>query len=268
LPWIVCRLALAILGLTGIASTAPADAKIAGLDHIPIAVNDLEAAADRYRSFGFVLKPGRPHDNGIRNQHVKFPDGTELELITAPAARDALTQTYRQHLAVGDGPTFLALYAPELAGSRERLKDLDYIFFGTRNHSPTDRPEHFAHPNTADSLISVWLAGADLSGERRLLESLGARLEVRDVLVPDAVTATVARLPEGQVVFLPRDRQLVPDRRIVGATVRVRDLGVARRTLERLPAAAGAVKSSSNGSRVFLPPSLTHGIWLELCECR
>ena len=47
---------------------------IAGLDHVPIAVGDLDAAAARYRALGFALKPGRPHANGIRNQHAKFAD--------------------------------------------------------------------------------------------------------------------------------------------------------------------------------------------------
>ena len=104
---------------------------VQGLDHIPIAVNDLAAAADHYRALGFSLKPGRPHENGITNQHVKFRDGTELELITAPAARDALTTTYRRHLAEGDGPAFLALYAPVRDRAPDRLSDpLQYTFFG------------------------------------------------------------------------------------------------------------------------------------------
>ena len=49
---------------------------VAGLDHVPVAVRDLEAAAADYRRLGFVLKPGRPHANGIRNVHAKFADGT------------------------------------------------------------------------------------------------------------------------------------------------------------------------------------------------
>jgi catechol 2,3-dioxygenase-like lactoylglutathione lyase family enzyme len=65
---------------------------VVGLDHIPIAVADLERAAERYRRLGFTLKPGRAHKNGIRNQHAKFADGTELELITAPEGRDSLTR--------------------------------------------------------------------------------------------------------------------------------------------------------------------------------
>jgi hypothetical protein len=72
--------ALVAAVMIAVASTAPivrgaggarcADAVVTGLDHIPIAVNDLDAAAARYREPGFTLKPGVRHDNGIRNQHA------------------------------------------------------------------------------------------------------------------------------------------------------------------------------------------------------
>jgi len=45
----------------GEGATLPA---IIGLDHIPVAVRNLDSAAHRYRELGFVLKPGRPHANG------------------------------------------------------------------------------------------------------------------------------------------------------------------------------------------------------------
>ena len=233
---------------------------VQGLDHIPIAVNDLAAAADRYRALGFSLKPGRPHENGITNQHVKFRDGTELELITAPAARDALTTTYRRHLAAGDGPAFLALYAPVRDRAPGQLSDpLQDIFFGGRNASPTDRPEHFAHANTADSLIAVWLAADDLSAERDLLAKVGATFARRTVHVPDALSVEVARLGEGEVVFLPGSRQIVKGRRIVGATLRVKDLAAARQRVTKARVEQGSL---------FLPPDATHGLWLEFRATR
>jgi hypothetical protein len=255
-----------------------------GLDHVPIAVNELAAAALRYRQLGFALKPGRPHANGIENQHIKFQDGTELELITAPAVRDSLTATYRRHLLAGDGPAFLALYAPvtdrllaslSQAGFPHRANSTlvsilgpsaqRYVFFGARNQSPTDRPEHFAHANTAESLIAVWLAGADLSSERRLLAALGARFEEQALPVPQPAPATIARLPEGAVILLPAERQLVRNRPIVGATIRVRSLATALRVLK---AANLPVEPIVGSSSIFLPPSLAHGIWLELREER
>lgn len=256
-----------IAGRQAPSATAAAAGGVIGLDHIPIAVANLEQAVDRYKAFGFALKPGRPHDNGIRNQHVKFTDGTELELITAPEARDALTTKYRRHLAAGDGPAFLALYAP---GRPRRTDEAvpDYIFFGPRNASPTDRPEHFAHPNGAESLIAVWLAADDLAGERKLLTGIGAQTADEDVRVPDALKAPVARLGDGAVVLLPGSRQLVPGRRIVGATLRVKSLAAAQAVIAQGPAGTLTVVSGRGYSSVFLPPNLTHGLWLELRELR
>jgi catechol 2,3-dioxygenase-like lactoylglutathione lyase family enzyme len=238
---------------------------VTGLDHVPIAVNDLDRAAADYGRLGFALKRGRPHDNGIRNLHAKFADGTELELITAPAARDALTTTYRRHLAAGDGPAFLALYVP----STETAPSVSlppYVFFGPRNRSPTDRPEHFAHPNTSESLVSVWLAGADLARERRLLSAIGATFAARKVFVPDPVRATVARLPEGEILLLHASRRLPHGRPIVGATLRVRSLAAARRALAVSGVAARETPAAPRS--VFVPPEAAHGLWLELREGR
>ena len=262
------KLATVVLLLATAAFVLAPGAQVQGLDHIPIAVNDLARAAERYRALGFSLKPGRPHDNGITNQHVKFPDGTELELITAPEARDALTAKYRRHLSAGDGPAFLAFYAPD----RDRVPatlpaSLQYIFFGPRNASPTDRPEHFAHANTADGFIEVWLAADDLSAERKMLGALGATLGRRTVHVPDAVDAEVARLNEGEVILLPVSRQIVEGRRIVGATLRVKSLAAARAAVEK-GNLKGVRDRGVNGSSLFLPPDITHGLWIEFREAR
>jgi glyoxalase-like protein len=275
-------LAAVLLVLGQFAPSAPV---VIGLDHVPIAVSDLPRAADDYRALGFALKPGRAHDDGIENQHVKFTDGTELELITAPAARDALTTTYRRHLQQGDGPAFFAVFAPAMAAADERLTlltisharnggaidfpgvaGLGYLFLSGRNQSPTDLPEHFAHANTAESLIRVWLAGDDLSNERRLFEGLGAAVVERDVRVPQPLHVPVARFQEGDVLLLPGSRQLVPGRRVVGATLRVGNLAAARAILDRGQAAPLAVVPSAGGRSVFLPPARTHGIWLEFLE--
>src|SRR5690606_8327732 len=79
------------------------------------------AAAESYRNLGFALKPGRPHANGIENQHVKFADGIELELLTAPAARDEVTARYRRHFEGGDGPAYFVLYAADREAAARRL---------------------------------------------------------------------------------------------------------------------------------------------------
>ena len=232
---------------------------IAGLDHVPIAVRDLDAAAKTYRRLGFALKPGRPHANGITNLHAKFPDGTELELISAPKATDDLTRTYLAHLEKGDGPAFLALFVPTGAPPADAP---GYVFFGRRNASPTDRPEHFAHANTALSLAAVWLAG-DLAAERRLLKEGGAAFADRTVHAPDPVPATVVTFAEGEVLLLPPSRSMIRSRPIVGVTVRVKSIAAARRVLAEngVP-----TRGAADGPNVFVPPEAAHGLWLEMRE--
>jgi len=87
------------------------DAGIA-LDHVVIAVQDLASAAADFRSLGFTLKPGRLHSNGLLNSHVKFADGTALEIMSVErASTDPLAMVYESFLLAGDGGVFVAIEA-------------------------------------------------------------------------------------------------------------------------------------------------------------
>src|SRR5438046_8977547 len=88
------------------AALAQPQTLLQGIDHTPVVVADLEKAQADFRKLGFAIKPGRFHAGGILNAHVKFPDGTEIELITAPKAVDALTREYRARLEKGEGPVY------------------------------------------------------------------------------------------------------------------------------------------------------------------
>ncbi len=52
------------------------------LDHIVIAVTDLEAAMRDYEALGFTVLPGGEHPRGSRNALIIFEDGSYLEIIT------------------------------------------------------------------------------------------------------------------------------------------------------------------------------------------
>src|SRR5581483_9726274 len=55
---------------------------ILGIDHILIAVDDLEIAIETYEQLGFQVVPGGKHPNmGTHNALVPLSDGTYLELI-------------------------------------------------------------------------------------------------------------------------------------------------------------------------------------------
>lgn len=260
------RLSIAFLCFfCSIAARADAQPLVQGLDHIPIAVRDLERAGADFAALGFALKPGRPHDNGLRNLHAKFPDGTEIELITASRAADPLSSFYVDWLKAGDGPALLGLYAPDFDAIARRLRDmgigfarrrdligfndpsLRHVFFARRQKAPSDRPEHFAHANTAFGLRGLWLAG-DLATP--VLRDLPAgERTLRSPCAPFGSGLSTLRLPEGEIVLLPP----AGGRSIVAATLVVGSLEAVRRLI---PTAVTGCASDSLWVE-------THGLWLE-----
>ena len=95
LQFVVFAVAVLVASTAGAGSHRAAPLEIR-LNHVPVVVSDLDEASHAYRRLGFSLKEGRPHANGLVNRHVKFPDGTEVELITAPPAVDSLTTYYQE----------------------------------------------------------------------------------------------------------------------------------------------------------------------------
>jgi hypothetical protein len=105
---------LAASPLLAQSSRTPCRARAAGiaLDHVVIAVQDLDSAAADFRSLGFTLKPGRLHSNGLLNSHIKFADGTALELMSVVSEpTDSLAMVYESFLLAGDGGVYVAIEA-------------------------------------------------------------------------------------------------------------------------------------------------------------
>jgi hypothetical protein len=272
LHWLLSALVLAL----GLAAPAAAEPVVRGLDHIPVAVGDLPRAVAHYLELGFVFKPGAPHANGIRNAHAKFPDGTEIELITAPAATDDLTAEYVTWLKGGDGAPFVGFYAPDtgelaarisnlgspltLDGSRAtfpRPSLLHHLFFDRRQRSPTDRPEHYAHPNSAFSLSAVWLAEDPLT--QSLLQLLEAPRLDQLRCAPFGSTKAGASLIEGEALFVAAETP----RPILGVTVAVRSLAKARDAIKTTAIAMPCAPDS-----LWVGPDSAHGIWIEFREAK
>jgi hypothetical protein len=253
---------------------------IFGVDHIPLVVSDLDGAEADFRAMGFSIKPGRPHADGIRNAHVKFPDGTEIELITAPRSADILTAEYRAKLKSGEGPVYFGLYTPNIPALGARLHALQVgaeadegllgfppesrlhpLFFGGRNKSPTDLPEHFAHSNSAMRFSAVWVR--DSQEMRTLLQNLGVSLApARHCEVVGASEEVVAALPDGNVYFVPSAAA-----NVVAARVQVRSLVTLKAILNRNSIPAKRDRGC-DPSALWVSPAHAHGIWLEFVETK
>ncbi|HSS13885.1 MAG TPA: VOC family protein [Rhizomicrobium sp.] len=246
---------------------------IEGVEHTPIVVADLDKAVSDFRAMGFAIKPGRFHADGIRNAHVKFPDGTELELITASTANDALTGEYLAKQKKGDGPIYFGLYTHDLAGLAKRIGQagadvrqespgltfrdgdaLHPLFFATGETSPTDRPEHFAHANSAVRLSGYWLSGN--KSVSALLKKLGVPVHPMKACGPMGAGED-AVLPRGDVVFVKgRDA-------LIGARIAVKNLRLAQEVMEK-----NGLKPRRACAALWLAPSVGHGLWLQFVQAR
>jgi catechol 2,3-dioxygenase-like lactoylglutathione lyase family enzyme len=286
----VSRRQAALLGLwgvtvNGVRSADRPPASLLRINHVPLVVRDLEQAAQTYRRLGFAIKPGRPHADGISNRHIKVPgDGAGIELINAPQITDALTAQYVHMLDQGEGPAYACFVTADMGVLQARMAAqhesygmddglmepqsaaLQWLFVAQGdNLSPTDRPEHFAHANTAYTMLAVWIAGGDQARIRAFFVGLGARIGRRPVFVPDPTVAEVAQLAGGEVIFLPSRRQILPGRLIMGVTMGVRDVAAARRVLAE--AGIQSVERPELGyPGILVAPRDTCNVWLELRE--
>jgi hypothetical protein len=159
-----------------------------GIDHLVLAVRDLDAARSRYAGWGFTLTPRAQHPFGTANSLVQL-DGNFLELL-------AIDDPARIPPAAPGGFSFAAAGLdahPVLDFSRDaRLPDgstarvgfsLAFVtdarvpeaaFFTCQQHAPQHfwKPEFQRHANTARQVVEVVMVAPEPSALRPLFAGL------------------------------------------------------------------------------------------------
>ena len=181
------------------------------LDHVPVAVGDLDALSWRLTDeFGFHVQAGRLDANGLVTAEIGFGDGTRLELRTVSGSGDpdasgaTEVQRYADLIVDGGGGAYLALAGSDGTGLDELLAvargaepDLEVVGSGAGRRAafPPDHPLHGVffvdpdpgarepstasdaprHPNGARGLQAVWIMAEDPDRLSRFLLAFGAR---------------------------------------------------------------------------------------------
>jgi len=91
-----------------------------GLDHIVIAVNDLDAAMNDYRRLGFMVVPGGRHPVGTYNGLIAFADQSYIELISF--YRDNPDHRWWSALKQGEGLVDFCVRTDDLRGDTEKFR--------------------------------------------------------------------------------------------------------------------------------------------------
>jgi len=187
----ISKLALSILLISPASAQDPISFSI---DHVSIVVEDLKKAVSTFEQPGFSVKQGRKHNNTIENAHVKFSNGSSIELITATETHDPLASTYLEEKQNGEGPVFLSLGMkdPELtmrllSGFSPKHTEggyyhwitfpqnsaLSYLFLINYKQSPIDKYDHLTHRNSSKGILKIILKKDLFLREKKLFSALG-----------------------------------------------------------------------------------------------
>lgn len=162
------------------------------IDHVITVVDDLDKSVESWQQKGFTVKPGRLHANGLKNAHIKFKNGSSLELMSiSEEPRDAIARNYQKLLKEGgEGIVFIALTgistdSMELILSQNNIphetikgKAWNYItfpdmtglahfFFIESFIKVKDTPTTLTHPNQSTGINEVIV-----EGDKRLIQFL------------------------------------------------------------------------------------------------
>lgn len=93
------------------------------IDHVVIAVRDLDQASADYEAAGFTVVPGGEHaDGATHNALISFADGAYFELIAFKEPDRPQGHRWWPLLARGEGTVDFALRANDLAAEAARLR--------------------------------------------------------------------------------------------------------------------------------------------------
>jgi len=146
---------------------------LTAIDHLVIAVRDLETAAEDYRSLGFTVVPGGRHLGvGTHNALIAFADTSYIELIAFYEARD--DHRWWAPLRRGGGLVDFCLQTDDLAGDAQALRGAG-VDIG--DAEPRDR----ARP---DGVEVRWTFALARGAHRGVAPFIIADVTGRDVRVP------------------------------------------------------------------------------------
>jgi hypothetical protein len=215
-------LALAIQAVAAPDSSCIAPDAAVGLDHAIVVVRNLDSAAARLAPLGFRFKLGRLHPDSILNRHIKFPGGSEVELMTvAGTPTSRMARDYADLLRAGEGGVYAALWTADMDRVRAEaarigrsrftrlgawqflslpgVADTRAVFFGAGGLPVNDPDSVLAHPNGAIGLATAWVEGGPAL--RRLLAALGGR-PCGSVTLPGGRAGTRWALAQGSLVLV------------------------------------------------------------------
>ena len=240
------------------------------LDHVVIAVGDLERAIADYRSLGFTVVPGGRHPGRTsHNALIVFEDGAYIELIawTAPNDAERWNVVHRAH---GDGFMDFALIPGDLpratAEAKARGLPLDGPIDGGRV-----RPDgvELKWQTARQATFDLPFFCADVTPRSLRVPERDARRHANGARGVATVVVAVNDLEVSSARYRAMLGGAMPRTLLLASATRATTPPLARLARERLerqgegPCAMSI--STAGGCAGVLPLATAHGAHIELC---
>jgi len=123
-----------------------------GVDHVVIAVKDLDAAIKQYEAiYGIPASDrGEPAGAGFKNAHFRF-GGSFIELISPAGDQGPVA---RRVAASGDGPYLIAMAVDNLDQTLAELRSKGVRLLGDPGEGKPITGQVFIHPGSAGGVLT------------------------------------------------------------------------------------------------------------------
>ncbi len=262
--------------------------RLLDLDHLVIAVKNLEQSKNLFESrLGFTLKPGRLHPNGIKNEFVKFRNGSYIELLTVETPEDKISIHYSELLKSREGGAFAVLKSDSLAKvtsffnkspiSAELQESEPFYksitlktggalknFFLIEYLAPQkENPSFTNHLNGVSELFALWINTPDLEKTLREFSDLkfeiGGKIKI-PVFAKEGITVD---LNKGKIYLFEN----AAEGSIIGMTLICKNIKQVSEIL-RSNGLKFNENLSQNEKSILLLPNQVYGLWIEFIESK
>lgn len=227
-----------------------------GARSLVLAVSSLDATASFLRARGFEISEPIP---GVF-------DGTTIWRIVT------FTNSVLPGLPlVGQRPT-----GPGVRPDDEWLQRVATVWFVEYVDSQVDSREEWPpqHPNTARGIKSVWIGVRDLVTATKAYESVGLRSGQRQNLPQLEASGREIEAGRGVILLLEPQSEVGKvasflahrGEGIMGVSIEVRDLGTARKLIERNTGLEFAPYAGLYGNSILISAEIAHGLWIEMFQ--
>ena len=130
------------------------------------------------------------------------------------------------------------------------------------------------HPNTATGIKSVWMGVRDLVAATKAYESVGLRSGQRRNLPQLGASGREIEAGRGVILLLEPQTEYGKvasflahrGEGIMGVSIEVRDLGTARKFIERNTGLEFAPYAGLYGNSILISAEIAHGLWIEMFQ--